>query len=192
MNTWKFDRTGQGKLSLRGNRGNISEFATVLIPVVFVFLIPMINLASFAFTYMWLDFASTEIAHSAAMSEDRTAALQNVVSSSRRFSQFLPLMNYQGGLEDSGCRLSILITRDNTLIKQLPAQSPLPPEFRPTAGQQVSGGSYLYSLELTCNIVPLLDLSGLPFVGQAPLIGTMTPVTMTKCVHIENPDGLNG
>lgn len=170
-------------------KGNMSDFTAVLLLMVVVLLFPLANLISFAFAYMWLDFVAGEVARTAALAENPASARESVATRYRSLSALLPLVRPRGGIESSGCELSLVITRGGRPKRAYLAGTPISRADRP--GEPGNANSlYLYSLELNCRIRPLIDLSGVPLIGHTPVVGAETPVTLAKTVAVENLDGL--
>jgi hypothetical protein len=175
----------------RRERGSIAEFG----PALFIFLLfavfPFINLLALATATGTVALIATEAAGAAARStsypDALTAVQAKTVSLTQsgfgRFARLLP----QGGIGGCGADLYVIQTRVGTNQTQTYGpNTTVPPPIDAT------NNVYEYNVKVTYQMVPFVNLSAVPFIGNVPGLGKNTTLTWNVQRAVEYPTGLIG
>ena len=182
--------TGQARPQMRQADGaNIPEFTIALFALVFCGLIPLSNLIAFGSSYISIRQLTLTAARRAAMADNRQMSLSCVDSLNSDLKQ--PLLCALHTVTSQNTDLNICVVDNAGNRSVFSANESLPLALRPTHTKDSRKLSYSYQVNLQCKITPFFNLSGIPFVGQVPIIGAASSVAFSSEVPIEYPLVLN-
>ena len=187
----KQSRKSSTALRHRSTRGaaELSEFALVLYILFFVILVPIVDLGGLLIAAGTQYLATNDFAAKAASQPDYINCLNAMFAESQKFEamSIAKFMNMtpQGGYVGSGNDMYVLATNvsSGTTATSTANNSISPPI-------DTSANIYELSVKSNYSFKPLLNLSGVPLLGQVPGLGQ--PVTFTFVANrpIEHPGGL--
>ncbi len=176
---------------IRSRKGHIAEFPLALGVFFLITLFPLINLVSFTCGAATLYLCAHQASHQAACATSFPAALQGAVNQSvqieqsglGQFAKIVPV----GGMAGSGMNLFLYaINYQNSSSSIYGPNSPLAPPI------DTATNIYEVEAKVLADVGPFLNLSGVPFVGNIPLIGKPARLQFTNRAAVEHPEGLVG
>ena len=177
-------------LPLRNQRGtNIAEFGLALFVLLFCGLIPLCNLLAFGLSYFSLRQLTQETVRRAAMADNKKMALDCAKGLTTQVTE--PIHNALHTVKSKSVQLEIAVTDKSGNRSLFDARKDLPADLRPRRNNHPSMTRYAYHLNLSCEVTPFFNLSCVPFVGQVPIIGGPTNLTLSGEVPLEYPLVLN-
>jgi hypothetical protein len=177
------------KLVRRSQVGSIAEFAPVLFIFFMMILFPLINLIGYGTACATVGFIGTNCAQAAQNASSFGDALNAVETMSNnllnsgfgRFANLKPVGGYKG------CGVDLyLIEIDYTNNNRV--------TYGPNTGLPSNYDSAkIYEYQARCNyqIMPFLNLSGVPGIGSVPIVGKPSAMAYNSCRSSEHPEGLN-
>ncbi len=177
------------KLVRRNQIGSIAEFAPVLFIFFMMILFPLINLIGYATACATVSFIGTNCAQAAQNSSSFGDALSSVQTMSNNllnsgFGKFANLKPV-GGYNNCGVDLYLIEIdyTNNTRVTHGP-NTGLPTPY---------DSAKIYEYQARCNyqIMPFLNLSGVPGIGSVPIVGQPSAMAYNSCRSSEHPEGLN-
>jgi hypothetical protein len=180
----------------RNPKGTLSEFAPVLYVFVILILIPLMNIGFFSIGVMGVQLLVSEAARAASSADSRQNAL-NAMSTKAQLAGTSGLLKVAkavpvGGFNNSGCTLyckKIPAVGGNPQIFDL--SSAMPVNDRPETANNATDFIYEYTIEGQYRVSPLLDMSGLPIVGNIPGVAGSQVVKFATSNVVENPKALD-
>jgi hypothetical protein len=183
------------------NRGSaIAEFGPVLWMFLILFVVPLLDLVSFACAVGTIMYVANFGARTAGGAETFSAAKTQVMSMETRmlpFIKFAKSTPTSGG--PSGITVLVVVTPTGggsgpapfTTPGSIPNSTP-DPAF-PNAQSQYNTENSVYQYLVTCsyNVMPMFNGSGIPIIKNIPVIGKPVPVTYTATAPVEHVEGLN-
>lgn len=173
----------------RKSSGLIAEFAPALCVLLFLALMPMLDLMALAvgagITYMM----AMQVASQASKQQTFTTALTAAVQESGKFSHsgfanFTKLVPV-GGYQQSGANLYVVADSfRNSGVHTFPANMPATPPVDP------STFVYEYQAKVACDVGPLIVMSGIPWINHVPGLGVPARLTFSSFRAAEFPDGV--
>jgi hypothetical protein len=88
------------------------------------------------------------------------------------------------GANDS-VQVNIMVEDDNRVLGCWPASEQLPKFARPSATRDRVDRRYFYQLSVHCTLNPFFHLSGIPIIGQLPMVGAPVPITLTERERVQ-------
>lgn len=165
----------------RNSRGaNIAEFAVALFALFLCGLLPLCNVVSFAASLNSVQQLALVCARDAAMADTREMALRSAQSINALVKN--PTMCALHNVQPLKTNLDLVSTAPNGTRSIYPIE----PNSRSRTSVQ-RGNQYSIQLHFSCSISPLINLTGIPVVGQVPIIGSSAEVHLQPEVPIENP-----
>jgi hypothetical protein len=177
------------KLVRRSQIGSVAEFAPVLFIFFMMILFPLINLIGYATACATVSFIGTNCAQAAQNASSYGDALKAVETMSNnllnsgfgKFANLKPVGGY------NGCGVDVYLIEidytNNTRVTHGPT-TPLP-------GTYDSAKIYEYQARCNYQIMPFLNLSGVPGIGSVPIVGKPSAMAYNSCRSSEHPEGLN-
>lgn len=166
----------------------MAEFAPVLFVFFLFVLFPLINLVGFAAGNATVQFATRHAATACATSVTYSGALSTMQQEINRvvnsgFGKFAKL-KANGGYQNCGADLYLVVTNINTN-----AVTRHGPNTPPPNAVQNSSELYEYRVVTRFDIAPWLNMSGIPFIGNVPIVGKTVTMTATCDRNAEHPEG---
>lgn len=166
---------------------NLPEFVVALFALVFCGLIPLCNLMGFGSSYICLSQLTVDIARRAGMADSRVQAEKTFKSIEDEVKH--PWRCALHTIHAKKIDVTVSVINEHGQRSEYKAFEPLPAQVRPSRGK--SQALYFYRLSLCSEIMPLFNLSGIPVIGQVPIIGGPTVINSTTEVPIEYPCSLD-
>jgi len=171
----------------------MAEFGPVLVIFVLIIIIPLLNILAFVTGYTCVSTTCQSCAADAANSTTFEEALINVKkrslsmldSSLAKFAKIKP----QGGYQGCGVDIFIATTKlsDPNAGQFYGPNSGLPANVTANSATDI----YEYTVRSSFDVGPLMDLSGVPLVGNLPLIGKPVNLSNQASRAAEHVDALN-
>ncbi len=188
-NDIKQPRVGKSLQTRRSDRNelgtNIPEFVVALFMLVFCGLIPLCNLIGFGTSYVSVQELTRETTRRASMAESKTMAKACVNSIESSLKQPLLCALHTINLHETVATVAVVDEKGER--SEYKAFETLPARVR--AGRDKF--RFYYRLKVCCEIMPIFNLSGIPFIGQVPVIGGATVVNSFSEVPVEYPRALD-
>jgi hypothetical protein len=175
---------------VRTARGSaLTEFGPALFIFFFFALFPLLNFIGMAIGFATVQMVAQQAATAAAASSSYTQALAAMTATENNlmntgFAKFAKIQPV-GGYSGSGCDLYVAQTdvisqAITSLGPNTPAPSPIDPK------------KYIYEYQVKVNfqILPFVNMSGVPFIGSVPGLGAPASVQYAGSRAVEYPEGL--
>ncbi len=185
-------RQSQDQRCLRQPKGaSLIEFALSLFVLVFVILFPLANLASYltgvSLALFLCNQAACVAAHSARYADALAAVRQceqqteaGVLASLVKLRPVSP--------KTQSCTLYIVVTDPVTKSEHISApNTPCQADIVVDPSAKI----YEYKVSANFNIGPLLNLKGVPIIGEIPAAGKEAAFSCSSSAQCENPEGIS-
>lgn len=169
---------------------SVAEFGPVLFIFLLIVLFPLINLIGYGAGVATVGLITTQAGVAAQNSLTYSQALTDVESTVTamtnsgfgKFARLRPVNGY------NGCGADVYVIVTNFKTKQSQTYGP----NTPYPGT-IDESNYIYEYYINTNfrLDPFLNLSGLPFIGNVPIVGASSALTWNINRNAEHPDGLN-
>lgn len=168
--------------------GALAEFAPVLFVFFLFILFPLINLVGFGAGNATVQFATRHAATACATAVTYPGALSTMQTEINRvassgFGKFAKL-KANGGYNNCGADLYLVVTDVNTNVVKTYGPNTPPPN-----ATQSSSELYEYRVQTRFDVSPWLNMSGIPFIGNVPVIGKTVTIVATCDRNAEHPEG---
>lgn len=166
----------------RGKRGaHIAEFSVALFALIFCGLLPLCNLLSFASSLNAVQQLTLMCAREAAMADTRSMAIKSAMSIKTAVEDPTLCALHNVHARNADCQIVAVDDVGTRSFYKISQASRFAPGLRINKHNR-------YSLQLMVQyeIEPLINLTGVPVVGQIPMIGCAAPVHFQPEVPIEN------
>lgn len=169
----------------------LAEFGPTLWVFFILIFFPLLNLASFltgVVTVMLVaNFGARNAGSAQSMTEALTAMNQTVTDLTpfQSFSRMTPT----GGV-GNGAALTALVTQtgSGSIIRYSP---PAVAGRIDVSDNAQNAAVYQYEVRATYDVAPLMNFSGVPMLGDVPILGRAVPVEFNATASVEHPEGLN-
>ncbi len=160
----------------------MAEFSVAFFALIFCGLLPLCNLLSFASSLNSVQQLSLMCAREAAMADTRAMAIKSAMSIKTVVENpsLCALHNVHADSADLQV-VAIDTAGTRTCFKVLDTSTQFSPRLHFNKKNH-----YSVQVLVSCKIEPLINLAGIPVVGQIPMIGCATPVHFQPEVPIEN------
>lgn len=168
---------------------SLAEFGPVLFVFLLVVLFPLINLMAFAAGAATVGFLTTQAAGAASQAPTFQSALSDMESTVNRiassgfgqFAKLKPVAGYQG----TGTDLYVVVTD---------TASGTPYYFGPNGGFSNWVDESVAIFEMECrsqfDVGPFLNMSGMPFIGDVPIVGKAARLSWNCSRAVEHLEAL--
>jgi hypothetical protein len=167
----------------------LNEFGPALFIFFFFALFPMLNLVGVAIGFTTVQMIAQQTATAAAASTSYSQGLTAMQTTANNlqatgFAKFAKLVPV-GGFSSCGCDLYVARTDiTSQAITSFGPNTPMPAPIDSTKY------IYEYQVKATYQILPFVNMSGVPFIGAVPGLGAPASVQYAGSRAVEYPDGL--
>lgn len=163
---------------------SISEFGGAFVAFFFVILIPCINVASYGFSYGLANTTTNKLADEISKANSRKRTVEIIETTENKMTKDGLFHIFRLKTQKEPIKLELAVEDLKGVEKRLP--------FESTKSIKIdrSKNFYRYCLTTTFQAKPIVDLSGIPVLGQVPIIAAATPIRHVVYTDIEHPEFL--